>query len=86
MSQKDLSFDVISPVTNSTYISRSYATEDEIEIALKSSQKSFNEFWKNTSLEYRSQIALKSLDYFKENANEIEKELTYQMGRYRIFN
>ena len=70
----------ITPIDNTIYVERKFATSQEIENALDMSKKVFND-WKIKSIEERKIILNKFVDCFLENNNEIEEELCRQMGR-----
>ena len=70
----------ITPIDNSIYVERKYATSKEIEDTLNTSKKIFPE-WRNKSLAERKKILSKFVDLFLKNKNEIEDELCRQMGR-----
>ena len=70
----------ITPIDNSTYVERKYATSQEIENALDISKKVFFD-WRNKSIHERKNILTKFVDLFLENKNEIEEQLCRQMGR-----
>ena len=70
----------ISPIDNSVFVERPYATSREIENALNlSDQTKFK--WKNTSLSERKELVSKFVEDFLSNHKEIEEELCRQMGR-----
>ena len=73
-------FQTISPIDNSIYSERAYNTSIDIEHALtlaKSAQIS----WKKTTLSERQSLLEKALDILIQNAPDIAKEITWQMGR-----
>jgi len=70
----------ITPIDNSTYVERNYATSNEIDKALDISKVS-SSVWRNTSINERKKILTKFVDSFLENRNEIEEQLCKQMGR-----
>ena len=70
----------ISPIDNSIYVERPYASSTEIENVLKLSDQS-KITWKNTSLEERKKLVSKFVESFLSNHKEIEEELCRQMGR-----
>ena len=70
----------ISPIDNSVYLERPYASPDEIENVLKLSNQS-KIIWKNTSLDERKELVSRFVDSFLSNSKEIEEELCRQMGR-----
>ena len=70
----------ISPIDNSLYVERPYASSSEIENTLKLSEQS-KLIWKNTSLDERKKLVSKFVECFLSNNKEIEEELCKQMGR-----
>ncbi|MDC0226649.1 aldehyde dehydrogenase family protein [Alphaproteobacteria bacterium] len=70
----------ISPIDNTTYVERDYATSSEIENTLNISKKALLN-WSQTPLMYRKIILTKFVDLFLHNNIEIEEELCKQMGR-----
>ena len=70
----------ITPIDNSIYVERKYASSQEIENTLNASKKKFLE-WRNKSIADRKKILSKFVDLFLENNKEIEDELCRQMGR-----
>ena len=74
------SFQTISPIDNSVYVERDYATESEIESTLKKSTLAQKE-WKKTSIEKRTKICFKAVDIILDQKDGIAEEITRQMGR-----
>jgi len=70
----------ISPIDNSIFVERPYATSSEIENALNLSDQTKLK-WKNTSLSERKELVSKFVEDFLSNHKEIEEELCRQMGR-----
>ena len=70
----------ITPIDNSIYVEREYASTQEIENILTTSKKVFSD-WRETSLQQRKIILTKFVNVFLENHSEIEEELCRQMGR-----
>ena len=70
----------ITPIDNSIYVERDYASSDNIENTINLSKKSFAQ-WKNTSLGERKNIISLFVDSFLKNSSEIEDQLCRQMGR-----
>ena len=70
----------ISPIDNSVYLERQYASASEIENVLELSNHS-KKIWKNTSLNERKKLVLRFVESFLSNNKEIEEELCRQMGR-----
>ena len=70
----------ITPIDNSVYVERPYASSNEIETALEYSNQ-IKITWKNTSLSERKKLISTFVDTFLNNKKEIEEELSRQMGR-----
>ena len=64
----------ITPIDNSIYVEREYASSDEIENALSLSKKSFQQ-WKQTTLSERKNIVSLFVENFLKNNEEIEEQL-----------
>ena len=62
----------ISPIDNSIYVERPYASSSEIENVLKQSHQS-KIVWKNTSLVERKELVSRFVDSFLSNNKEIKK-------------
>ena len=71
----------ISPIDNSIYVERAYASSSEIENTLKLSEQS-KLIWKNTSLDERKKLVSKFVECFLSNNKEIEEELCKQEDLY----
>ena len=70
----------ISPVDGSVYAERPLNTHADIDAALtraKTAQKG----WRTVALAERQKIVLKMLDVFLTQADDLARELTWQMGR-----
>ena len=70
----------ITPIDNSIYVEREYASSNEIEKALSFAKKSFQK-WRQTKLSERKKIVTLFVDNFLKNNLEIEEQLCRQMGR-----
>ena len=70
----------ITPIDNTIYVEREFASTKTINETLDKSKKAFVE-WKATSLETRKKILINFVDIFLKNNLEIEEELCKQMGR-----
>ncbi|PPR46807.1 MAG: Aldehyde dehydrogenase [Alphaproteobacteria bacterium MarineAlpha5_Bin9] len=70
----------ISPIDNSVYVERQYASDNEINLSLDNSKKALIS-WKNKPLEERKKLVSLFVDNFLQNSKEIEEELCKQMGR-----
>jgi len=73
-------FKTITPIDNSIYVERAYVTPQEIESTLAKSKQA-QAGWKATTIAERAALCKKVVEYFLSHADEIGKELTYQMGR-----
>ncbi len=74
------SFSTISPIDGSVYVTRNYATGDEIESCLASASKAQHE-WKKVSLAERKALCTKAIDAFIGRKEIIAEEICRQMGR-----
>ena len=70
----------ISPVDGSVYVERPLQGWAEIDAALTRAKKAQKE-WRKAPLAERQKYVLKFLDYMVAHAQDIGKELTWQMGR-----
>tara|TARA_Y100000741_G_scaffold124833_1_gene94090 strand:- start:806 stop:2185 length:1380 start_codon:yes stop_codon:yes gene_type:complete len=70
----------ITPIDNTIYVEREFATSDAIDNALALSKKALIE-WRHNSLEERKKIISLFVENFLANNKEIEEELCRQMGR-----
>jgi len=70
----------ISPIDESIYVEREYATSKQIEVTLSNASIAVKE-WKNTDLQLRKQLITEFVKAFLSNHKEIEEELCRQMGR-----
>ena len=59
-------FKTITPIDNSIYVERDYASSDDIENTINSSKKSFRQ-WRDTSLSERKKTISLFVDSFKHN-------------------
>lgn len=75
-----MTFQTISPIDNTIYVQRNWATETEIETALALAQKARSS-WRQTSLAERKKYCEKAVQYFMDHADDIGEEITRQMGR-----
>lgn len=73
-------FQVISPVDQSIYLERSFASDGEIESALKSAYTAQGS-WKSVPLEERMTTCKRMVEWMLGMADHIGEELTWQMGR-----
>ncbi len=73
-------FKVISPINNRCYAERPYATNDEIEHALKASATA-QAIWQNIPIEARTSICLKAVSAQLAREARSAEELSWQMGR-----
>lgn len=75
-----MSFEVITPVDGSVYITRDYADASKIKDTITHSA-AMKKSWRQTTLKQRIDYCRKALDYFKQHQAKIGEELTWQMGR-----
>jgi acyl-CoA reductase-like NAD-dependent aldehyde dehydrogenase len=73
-------FEVISPIDESVYLQREFASPNAIREVVGQAEKAQAD-WKQTTIEERAIICRKAVQYFVDHADAIGKELTYQMGR-----
>lgn len=73
-------FQVISPVDGSIYLTRNYHSESDIDAALNAAQKAQKD-WAKTPLSKRQEILSKALDVLTGWTSEIAEEITRQIGR-----
>ena len=69
-----------SPIDNSLYVERPYATKPEIENALTKAKQAQKE-WRLTSITTRAKYCLAAIDYLVTHKEAIGEELCWQMGR-----
>jgi len=74
------SFKVISPIDNSVYIQRDYASVKDFENTIKLSNKA-KLSWKHVAIAERARICNNMLDEFVKHKSQIAEEITRQMGR-----
>ena len=74
------SFSTISPIDNSVYVTRDFASEFEIDTALDFA-KAAQVAWKHVSLADRQAICSRMVDAFVAKKTEIAEEICWQMGR-----
>lgn len=74
------SFQTISPIDGSVLLTRSYATDSEIETTLAAAAKA-KKGWRSSSFEQRREICEAVVEYLVGKAGEIGEEITRQMGR-----
>ncbi len=70
----------ISPIDNSVYVEREYASQDAINQALDTAQ-TVQKKWKATPLAERKELCSKAVDAFVAKKEDIAKEICWQMGR-----
>jgi acyl-CoA reductase-like NAD-dependent aldehyde dehydrogenase len=73
-------FQVVSPVDQSVYIERDFATEEQTAACLERTAAAAAG-WQRTPLSERMEICRAAVGYFLEHADVIGEELTWQMGR-----
>ncbi len=70
----------ISPIDNSVYVERSYASPEEINATLERAQQA-QKVWKKVSLAERKKRCTAMVDAFISKKAEIAEEICWQMGR-----
>ena len=75
-----MTFKTISPVDGSVYVERAWASGPEIEMALTRAALA-RRVWRETPLSERMARCERAVDYLVARADEIGRELTWQMGR-----
>ncbi|MDA0195479.1 MAG: aldehyde dehydrogenase family protein [Bacteroidetes bacterium] len=73
-------FQIISPVNNSIYAEREYASTSQIEHVLSKSVDAQKK-WKNVPLSERKAICQNMVGYFIDHIDQFATELTWMMGR-----
>ncbi|MBU2709545.1 aldehyde dehydrogenase family protein [Zooshikella harenae] len=73
-------FQTISPVDNSIYVEREYATGEQIQTALEEAQKA-HIYWKNVPLTQRVQLCTQAIELLKTKQDQLAREICWQMGR-----
>ena len=70
----------ITPIDNSVYVERPYASPAEISATLKRAAEA-QKAWKSTPIAERAKILSKAVDIFLANKDEYAEQITRQMGR-----
>ena len=70
----------VSPVDGKVYVERPTASPEEINRVLSAAETA-QKSWKNTPVSERMTLCSKAVDAFLSHREEIEQELTWQMGR-----
>ena len=70
----------ISPIDNSVYVERDYASADDINMTLKKAQAAQKK-WQQIPLKERKALCSKAIDAFVAKKDEIAEEICWQMGR-----
>lgn len=73
-------FTTISPINDTPYVEREYASAEDIQSVLKSATTS-QQTWKRSLLAERKALCTKAIDSFVAKKNEIAEEICWQMGR-----
>ena len=73
-------FECITPIDGSVYVTRNYASEEEIATVLDAAQAATH-LWKMTSIAERSEICLAAVNALLSNKEAIAEEITWQIGR-----
>lgn len=69
-----------SPIDNSLYIERAYASQRDIDVVLTSAEKALTS-WTLSSIEEREEYCTAAVKYIVAHQNAIAEELCWQMGR-----
>lgn len=69
-----------SPIDNSLYVERPFATQKEIDNTLARA-KAAQSLWRTASLEVRAEFCTAAVDALVANKGEIAEEISWQMGR-----
>jgi len=70
----------ISPIDDSVYVERPYASQQEMNAALDQA-KVAQQVWKNVPLSERKKLCAQAVDAFIASKNDIAKEICWQIGR-----
>jgi len=70
----------VSPIDNSLYVERDYASSEEINRTLETA-KTAQKLWKATPLAERKELCSKAVDAFVSKKEAIAEEICWQMGR-----
>src|SRR6185312_11961642 len=70
----------ITPIDNSVYVERPYATQVEIAATLKAAAEAQRR-WKTVPVAERAKILAKAIDIFLTHKDEHAEQITRQMGR-----
>lgn len=73
-------FKVVSPVDGQPYVSRTFATADDINAAIESAELA-QQNWKATAIAQRQVFCHGMVDAFVANKEEIAEQICWQMGR-----
>ena len=76
----DNTFSIISPIDDSVYVERPYATRIDIQITLENARTA-QESWKKLPLVERKALCSKAIDAFIAKKTVIAEEICWQMGR-----
>ena len=71
---------VLNPADESILGWLPHASKDDLNNALKSSERGFDE-WKNTHPDKRSQVILRAADILAEKASQVSKVMTLEQGK-----
>ncbi|EHL29764.1 aldehyde dehydrogenase family protein [Legionella drancourtii] len=75
-----MKFKTYSPIDNSVYVERPFATQQEIELALSKAHTA-QKLWRLSSLAEREEYCSAAVDVIVANKDAIALELSWQMGR-----
>ena len=75
-----MKFQTISPIDDSTYVERSYATITDLKNVIAKAQRVKSD-WQKTSIAQRAELCLKLVDNILSKKSAIAEEICWQMGR-----
>ncbi|WP_058533667.1 aldehyde dehydrogenase family protein [Legionella saoudiensis] len=75
-----MKFKTYSPIDNSVYVERAFATQNDINLALEKAQ-SAQKLWRRASVAERAEYCQAAVDVIVANKEAIALELSWQMGR-----
>ncbi len=73
-------FQVTSPIDNSSYLEKAYTTDNKVNKILINAKRA-KEQWKQVSIQERADICLKAVEEIVKNKATLAEEITHQMGR-----
>ncbi len=71
---------LVNPSTSEIFRELPYHSWEEVKTQLKTAGQAEKK-WKHSSINSRTQLVQNAMDYFKENADTISREISLQMGK-----